>query len=66
MKLHHYHPPKTYHPPKPYQITDGHKNKAFAEIEEVELQHATNVTDTSAGVIGSSGNNGGVPHQSPP
>jgi hypothetical protein len=47
-------------------IVEGHKIEAFTKIEEVELQHATKVCDTSIRVTESSQNNGGVPHQSPP
>jgi hypothetical protein len=46
-------------------IVEGHEIETFIEIEEVKLQHATNVADTSTGGIGSSQNNGGAPHQSP-
>jgi hypothetical protein len=46
------------------QIAEGHEIEAFAKIEEVELQHATNVTSTSAGAVGSSQNSGGGLHQS--
>jgi hypothetical protein len=41
-------------------ITEGHEIEAFSEIKELELQHATNVADTSAGVASSRQNAGGT------
>jgi hypothetical protein len=35
-------------------IVKGYEIEAFAEIEEVELQHAVNVAGTSAGAADSS------------
>jgi hypothetical protein len=46
-------------------ITEGQEIEAFAKIEEIELQHATNVVGTSAGAAGSGQNAGGVSHHSP-
>jgi hypothetical protein len=46
-------------------IAKGQEIKEFIKIKEVELQHATNVTDTSTGAAGSSQNARGTSHQSP-
>jgi hypothetical protein len=55
-------------------IIEGHEHEAFTEIEEIQLQHATNIGDTSIGAAGSSQNvegtgssqnDRGVPHHSP-
>jgi hypothetical protein len=44
--------------------TEAQDVEAFAKIEEVELQHAVNITGTSTEAAGSSQNAGGASHQS--
>jgi hypothetical protein len=46
-------------------IAEGHEVEAFIKIEEVELQHATNITGTSTEATNSSQNVGGTMHLSP-